>query len=325
VTRDGADSFDIAPPTGFVEVCSQDATLCRRLTEGYPPTAPTVGYFVTPQEWAQFKNGALPGFTSYLIAQVAETTAPSQLPQLKEFIRSKQGAIPDHTKLPEVIKVKGEANLGVVGEADDSITFGKVANLRTALSPDKDLSLVALNAAVVFGPRVLSLYSFRAYRSPADVAAAKSLMNTWVQCLRGSKNKGGLLTHPGASQAMQDVQRSQLDANIPDSADFATFLRRDLNAYFAKARRKSVAVEYEPLRHGATQSGVAYPKFYVWIRIAGGKSAQDRGAAKVAAIEKKRFEVVDFLSEEAVRSDPSAIHKVFPADVCDKINEKMAR
>jgi hypothetical protein len=325
VAKDGVDRFDITPPTGFVEVCSQDATLCRRLTEGYPPTAPTVGYFVTPAEWTQFKKGALPGFTNYLIAQVAETTSPAQLPRLKEFIRSKQGDIPDHTKVPDIIKVKGEANLGIVGEADDSIVFGKVAKLRTALSPDKDISLVALNAAVVFGPRVLSLYSFRDYRTPADIMAAKSLMNTWLQCLRASKAKGSLLAQPGAEQAMRDIQRSHIDANLPDSADFEAFLSRDLTAYFTNARNKSVSIEYEPLRKGPTQSGVAYPKFYIWVTIAGGKSPLDRGAVKVAAIEKKRFEVVEFVSEDAVRSDPNAIDRVFPAPVCEKIRAKVAR
>lgn len=320
--RDGADRFDIAPPTGLVEVCSQDATLCRRLTEGYPLTAPTMGYFVTPEEWAQFKKGGLPGFTNYLIAQVAETTDPAQLPQLKEFIRSKQGDIPDHTKLPDIIKVKGETNLGVVSESNDSIVFGKVAKLRTPASAEKDISLVALNAAVVFGPRMLSLYSFRDYRSPADVAAAKSLMNTWVQCLRGSKNKGGI---PGAEEAMREIQRSHIDGNMPAPADFEKFLKRDLTAYFAKERKKSLPIEYEPLRNGPTQTGIAYPKFYVWVTIAGGKSPQDRGAVTVAAIEKKRFSVVDFVSEETIRSDPKGIYRVFPAPVCDKINAKVAR
>jgi hypothetical protein len=323
--KDGADRFDIAPPTGFVEVCSQDATLCRALTQGYPPTSPTVGYFVTPDEWAKFKKTSLLGFTNYLIAQVAETTDPTQLSQLKEFIRSKQGDIPDHTSLPEVIKVKGEANLGVVGETDDSIVFGKVAKIRTTLAPDKDINLVALNAAVVFGPRVLSLYSFREYRRPADVDAAKKLMNTWLQCLRGSKEKGGLFAQPGAAQAMRDIQRSHIDANTPDAADFEVLLRRDLTAYFGKARKKSVAIEYEPLRNGPTQSGVAYPKFYVWVTIAGGKTPTDRGAATVAAIEKKRFEVVEFVSEEAARSDPKALYTIFPAPVCDKINARVAR
>jgi Cu+-exporting ATPase len=33
VARDGADQFDITPPIGFVDVCSQDAVLCRKLTE----------------------------------------------------------------------------------------------------------------------------------------------------------------------------------------------------------------------------------------------------------------------------------------------------
>ena len=326
VVKVGGDRLDLAPPVGFVDVCSQDAALCRVLTQGYPPAAPTVGYFVTAQEWAQFKKGALSGFTNYLIAQISQSTTPGDLPGLKEFIRSRQGAIPDHTRLPDVLKAAGEVNLGVVSDTDDSIVFGRVAKLRPALAPDKEIVLIALNAALALGPRVLSLYTFRDYRSPADIASAKAFTSGWLQCLRGANPKQGLVAAPpGRQQAMQDVRSSHVDANVPDSADFERFLRRDLADYFAKARKRNVSVEYEPLRRGPTQSGDAYPKFYLWVTIGGGKSPQDRGAVRVAAIDKKRFEVTDFVSEEAVLSDPQGIYRIFPGVVCETINAKVTR
>jgi hypothetical protein len=129
---------------------------------------------------------------------------------------------------------------------------------------------------------------------------------------------------PDAGQVMQEIQRSHIDANVPDSADFEKFLRRDLADYFSTARKKKgVQVEHEPLRKGPTQSGVSYPKFYLWIRIGGGKNPQDRGAVRLAAIEKKRFEVTDFISEEAIRKDPKGIYGIFPAQVCETIRGKM--
>jgi hypothetical protein len=110
---------------------------------------------------------------------------------------------------------------------------------------------------------------------------------------------------PDVGQVVQDIQRSHIDANVPDSGDFEKFLRRDLADYFSTARnKKGVPVEYELLRRGPTQSGVGYPKFYLWVRIAGGKNSQDRGAVRVAAIGKKRFEITDFVSEEAIRKKP---------------------
>lgn len=130
----------------------------------------------------------------------------------------------------------------------------------------------------------------------------------------------------GTPSSFQDIQRSQIDANVPDSADFDKFLRRDLGEYFSAIRKaKQVSVEYEPLRRGPTQSGVSYPKFYLWVRIAGGKNPEDRGAVRVAAMEKKRFEVTDFLSEEAIRKDPSGIYRVFPVPVCETIKAKVPR
>jgi len=131
---------------------------------------------------------------------------------------------------------------------------------------------------------------------------------------------------PAREQAMQDIQRSHIEANVPNRDDFEKFMRRDLGAYFGQTRkRKAVPVEYELLRDGPTQSGVSYPKFYVWVRVAGGKSSEDRGAVRVAAIEKTRFEVTDFVSEEMIRRDPESIFQMFPAQVCEKITAKVTR
>jgi hypothetical protein len=109
---------------------------------------------------------------------------------------------------------------------------------------------------------------------------------------------------------LRDAQQSHIDENVPAPPDFDKFLRRDLAAYFAQERkRKDLPLELELLRDGPTQSGVAYPKFYVWVRIAGGKTPADRGAVRVAAIEKKRFEVTDFLSEQNIGTEPDRIYR----------------
>jgi hypothetical protein len=63
----------------------------------------------------------------------------------------------------------------------------------------------------------------------------------------------------------------------------------------------------------------------LWVRVAGGKNPQDRGAVRVAAIEKKRFEVTDFVTEEAIRKDPDQIYAVFSAAICETIKGKMNR
>ena len=131
---------------------------------------------------------------------------------------------------------------------------------------------------------------------------------------------------PDAGQVFGEIQKSHTDADVPDSAAFEKFLLRDLAEHFSTARnRKGIAVEYELLRQGPTHSGVSYPKFYLWVRIAGGKDPQDRGAVRVSAIEKKRFEVTDFVSEEAILNDFDQLYAVFPAAVCETIKGKIPR
>src|SRR5262249_39636124 len=82
-------------------------------------------------------------------------------------------------------------------------------------------------------------------------------------------------------------------------------------------------IEFEMLREGPTQSGVSYPKFYVWVRIAGGRSIDDRGAVRVAAIDRERFDVTDFLSERAILTEPTRRYRIFPESVCVRIEQKL--
>ncbi|HTB61813.1 MAG TPA: hypothetical protein VLC06_28330 [Polyangia bacterium] len=125
---------------------------------------------------------------------------------------------------------------------------------------------------------------------------------------------------------LRGVQRSQIEAHVPPRVDFNGILTRDLSSYFSAARtQKAVAVDFEMLRDGPTQVGVSYPKFYVWVRVAGGKSADDRGAVRLAAVERKRFVVTDFVSERVIRRDREDIRRVFPAAVCEKIHSMLGK
>lgn len=133
-------------------------------------------------------------------------------------------------------------------------------------------------------------------------------------------------TQASPQQAIQDIQRSHIEANVPAPADFNRFLQRDLVSYFSLLRKENtVPIEFELLRDGPTQSGVSYPKFYAWVQVAGGKSPEDRGAVRLAAIEKERFVVTDFVSEQAIRNEPEGIYQIFPGPVCERIKSKLER
>jgi hypothetical protein len=132
-----------------------------------------------------------------------------------------------------------------------------------------------------------------------------------------------LLAQAPDARPLEDVQRSHIEGNVPPPAEFAPLLQRDLEAYFNPTHEKGVTVEHELLREGPTQSGAAYPKFYAWVRVLEERAIVKQGAVRLAAVERKRFDVTSFASESAIRADPKALYSVFPAPVCWKIMAKL--
>jgi hypothetical protein len=121
-------------------------------------------------------------------------------------------------------------------------------------------------------------------------------------------------------------QSSHVDANVPAQDEFHALLQRDLLAYFSTITRMRVTtVDATLLRNEATQSGVSNPKYYAWVEIHSDSQDAMSGAVRVAAIDQKRFEVTDFLSREALRSDPDAAAAVFPAALLEVIRTRAYR
>jgi hypothetical protein len=111
---------------------------------------------------------------------------------------------------------------------------------------------------------------------------------------------------------MEGLGRSHIEANVPASEDFNHLLHRDLTAFFGVRTGQSVQVQYRLLRDGPTQSGVAYPKYYAWVRVTAGSAVVEEGAVRLAAVERKRFDITDYVSAARVRSDPKSVENVFP-------------
>lgn len=125
--------------------------------------------------------------------------------------------------------------------------------------------------------------------------------------------------------AIEVITRSHIEANVPDGEHFDEYLKRDLAAYFKKATGKDVSVEYELLRDGPTQTGIAFPKFYAWILVRVKEEIIDQGAVRLAAIKKERFDVTHFLSKLELLGTDDAASKIFPADVVKKIELKIGK
>ena len=116
------------------------------------------------------------------------------------------------------------------------------------------------------------------------------------------------------AQAQPSVQQSHIEANAPDAGSFHVFLKRDLIAYL-KASEPGFTdlVQVELLRDAPTQSGVSYPKYYAWVKYRVGTVRIDQGAVRLAAIDKVKFEVTNFVSASVARRDRGAVEKVFPS------------
>ena len=139
----------------------------------------------------------------------------------------------------------------------------------------------------------------------------------------------GLQTGCGSSadeaekRVIKDVADSHIQANLPDDKDFDSFLRRDLEKFFSARYSKSVTVRWEVLRQGPTQTGIAYPKYYLWVVVTEGNAQFSEGAVRLAAIDKKEFDVTDFVDVADIRASRQDISSIFPQPVCEKIRSKL--
>ncbi len=115
------------------------------------------------------------------------------------------------------------------------------------------------------------------------------------------------------------LAESHIEANVPGTNDFRPFLIRDLSAYLKPKYGDKLMVDYELLRDGPTQSGVAFPKFYVWLYATNTAQSVIEGAVRVAAIGKKWFEITDFVKRAEIVSDPDSVTRIFPAALIEKI------
>lgn len=139
----------------------------------------------------------------------------------------------------------------------------------------------------------------------------------WLLCLLA------LVAVSLRAQSLDSLQQSHIDGNVPPANKFHEYLRRDLMSYFKAAGFNDVTeVQYELLRDVPTQSGVSYPKYYVWVRVIGRGGMREQGAARVAAIDGTHFEVTHFLPSKNVSRD--SVLSLFPAALADGILSRAA-
>jgi hypothetical protein len=120
---------------------------------------------------------------------------------------------------------------------------------------------------------------------------------------------------------LDPIAKSHIEGNVPKGESFDEYLKRDLNSYFCGAA-KDCRVEYEFLRDGPTQTGIAYPKYYLWARCLKGGTVATEGAVRLAAVEQKGFDITHFLARDQIAASPEKVASIFPVPLVDKIVEK---
>jgi len=116
-----------------------------------------------------------------------------------------------------------------------------------------------------------------------------------------------------AQTPFDEIQRSYIEGNVPPPEVFNKLLKRDLLIFFKKDKGNAVKeVKFKLLRDGPTQSGVSYPKYYLWAVVKNETKIITKGAVRVAAIEKTHFEVTHFVSVDEIQKNPDRLHLIFP-------------
>lgn len=141
-------------------------------------------------------------------------------------------------------------------------------------------------------------------------------------CVAGAACAGAC-DNAGA-QIVPSVQQSHIAGNAPGEESFDALLSRDLVAYFASRGLTDPEIGYELLRRGPTQSGVAFPKFYLWVSATSAQGDVMTGAVRVAAIDRVRFEITDFVARADILANPDGLASIFPAALLPAIRAKAA-
>ena len=131
-----------------------------------------------------------------------------------------------------------------------------------------------------------------------------------------------LLSCTPKSPQTPNTAGSHIDANVPDKNDFRAFLIRDLTAFLKLKYGNQLKIEYELLRTDPTQSGLAYPRFYLWLSATNADMQPIEGAVRVAAIDGKSFDVTHFIPSSVIVSNPDSVTRIFPPALIQKIRTK---
>ena len=72
-----------------------------------------------------------------------------------------------------------------------------------------------------------------------------------------------------------------------------------------------------------SQSGIAYPKFYAWVKLSKSNVVVVEGVVRLAAVAKTRFEITDFFAWNELKKRPLSAVYNFPDPIEKAILAKL--
>jgi|CXWL01.1.fsa_nt_gi hypothetical protein len=121
------------------------------------------------------------------------------------------------------------------------------------------------------------------------------------------------------------VQQSHIAANVPSKRNFDRFLRRDITTYLTTDDSAVVVDSVSLLSDTPTQAGVANPKYYVWVQARSTDGEDLSGAARVAAVGRARFDVIQYRTCSDLLDHPETAARVFPTALLDTLFQHAAK
>lgn len=119
--------------------------------------------------------------------------------------------------------------------------------------------------------------------------------------------------------ACNGIENTHIKENVPDSELFNQFIERDLLSYFKNIYDSNIIVDWLLLRKAPTQTGTAFPKFYLWATIYDKSTMLSQGVLSVAAVDKKSFNIIDFIEIDDYWANTNAYINIFPSDIKKRI------
>ena len=107
----------------------------------------------------------------------------------------------------------------------------------------------------------------------------------------------------GAQNNQNSVVLSEISQSFSNS----------VHRYFQREHGKDdLRVETDLLRAGGTETGIAFPKYYAWVRVFDHQEFVQEGAIRVARVEENLYEVTHFVSVDKIRENPQETFQIFP-------------